>query len=349
VLICTQNECAECHRNDGTGPPTRARNNNGNVANATGSASDNALNLTSDLSSATNDTGLYAQSNTVNIAIFDTLRGVSLKELFAINQSGMTYSPETEEMLLGTIRLKSLIQRQIFQGNSGAAGVLSLAGYPSSWLASTRATASSELGLANAAGFDGLRMITAGGVPATLGAGSGYQTQYSTSAIAVDQDLTAGGGPFTITQAVNYGAAQVMNNGGNPSILVGSPIVLNKLMNEQEGKQRTQEDLIPGVPVMAINTVAGNLPYVYAPGSGTSTNSALGTYNRASDGALVEDLYVLDESMITLRYLGSADIGVIEIPVGVDSNLSRRFILYAMMGLQIADSGLFQAKIRIPV
>jgi len=283
---------------------------------------DTNLSASSDLSNAAADVGTYAQYQTVNIAILDTLRGVSLKELFAVQQSGMTYSPETEEMLLGTIRLKSLVQRMVLQGNQSIAAK----------------TATTEFGSSNANGFDGLRMITGG-----LGT-------YSASATQVDQDLTAGGGPFTITQAVNFAAATAMNNGANPSILWGSPIVLNKLMNEQEGKQRTPDSqLTPGVTVQAINTVAGNLPFVFAPGSGTGSTSAVGTYARQSDGVTVEDLYILDESMLTFRYLGSPDIQVIEIPVGVDTQLSRRFILFIMGGLQVADNGLFQAKVRLPV
>lgn len=294
-----------------------------NVSTATGAATDAQLTATSDLANAQTDVGTYAQEQTVNIAIFDTLRGVSLKELYAVQQSGMTYSPETEEMLLGTTRLKSLIQRQIFQGNASV---------------SSGAGASTELGAYNVNGFDGLRLIVGG-----LGS-------YNANATRVDRDLTAGGGPFSMTQGVNYAAAQAMNNGGMPSMLWGSPIALNKYMNEQEGKQRTEDqELIPGVKVPAVSTVAGILPYVYAPGSGTTTNSAVGTYNRTADNVLVEDVYALDETMLTLRWLGSEDIQVLEIPIGVDTQLSRRFILFGLFGLQVTDQGLFQSKLRVPV
>lgn len=292
-----------------------------NVATATGSAIDTAVTATSDLANAQVDVGTYAQQN-ANIAIFDELRGVSLKELYAVQQSGMSYSPEAMEMMVGTTRIKSVIQRTLFQGNASVAG---------------GAGAATELGVYNPNAFDGLRLITGG-----LGT-------YNTNGSKVDQDLTTGGGPFTITQAVNYASAQIMNNGGLPSVLVGSPITLNKLMNEQEGKQRTEEDLIPGVRVQGINTVAGQLPFVYAPGSGQATTSALGYYNRTSDATAVEDLYILDESYLTLRYMGSPELQVIEIPVGVDTQLSRRFIIFGMYGLQVADAGLFQAKLRIPV
>lgn len=302
--------------------PSNGLKHTWNVATASGAATDAQLSASNDLANAQTDVGTYAQDQTANIAILNTLRGVSLKELYAVEQSGMRYSPETEEMLLGTIRLKSLVQRMIYQGNFSVASK----------------TATSEWGATNTNGFDGLRLI--------VGALGSY-----TGGTQVDQDLSTGGGPFTITQAVNYAAAQVLNNGGSPSVLTGSPIALNKLMNEQEGKQRANDSttLIPGVTVPAVNTVNGNLPYVMAPGSGTGTTSALGNYARQSDSVSVEDLYALDESMIVLRYLGSPDIQVIEIPIGVDTQLSRRFILFLMAGLQVRDGGLFQAKVRIPL
>ncbi len=301
--------------------PANGLKHSWNAASATGAATDSNLTASSDLANAYSDVGTYTQYQTANMAILDTLRGVSLKELFAVQQSGMTYSPETEEILLGTVRLKSLVQRFLLQGNQSV---------------STK-TATTEWGLTNSNGFDGLRMITGG-----LGTYTGV-TQ-------VDQDLTAGGGPFTITQAVNYAAAQTINQGANPSALWGSPIAYNKLMNEQEGKQRTDAmQITPGLTVQAVNTLNGNLPFFFAPGSGTGTTSALGNYNRQSDSVLVEDLYLLDESMLTFRYLGASDIQVIEIPVGVDTQLSRRFILFLIGGLQVADAGLFQAKVRIPV
>lgn len=293
-----------------------------NVMTATGAGSDSQLTATTDLSNAFADTATYQQDQTINIAQFETIRGVSLKELLAVQQSGMSYSPETQEMLAGTIRLKSLIQRQMLQGNASV---------------SAGASATAEQGAYNANGFDGLRLITGG-----LGS-------YSSSAIQVDQDKTTGGGPFSITQGVNYACAQIENNGGHPSMLWGSPIVANRLMNEQEGKQRVErEELIPGVKVNAVATTSGDLPIVKAPGSGTTTNSALGNYNRTSDGVNVEDFYVLDESTLVLRWLGAEDPQVIEIPIGVDTQLSRRFILFYLGGLQVADAGLWQGKLRVP-
>src|SRR5690348_2683556 len=123
--------------------PSNGLKHTWNVASATGAATDAQLSASSDLANAQTDVGTYAQDQTVNIAILDTLRGVSLKELYAVEQYGMRYSPETEEMLLGTIRLKSLAQRLIYQGNQSVASK----------------TATTEWGATNANGFDGLRLI----------------------------------------------------------------------------------------------------------------------------------------------------------------------------------------------
>lgn len=302
--------------------PANGLKHSWNAATATGAAADTGLTAASDLANALSDVGTYNQYQTVNMAIIDTLRGVSLKELFAVQQSGMSYDPAVQEIMLGTVRIKSLLQRLILQGNQSVAAK----------------AGTTEWGTSNANAFDGLRLITGG-----LGT-------YTPAVTQVDQDGTVGGGPFTISQAINYAAAQTLNQGANPSILWGSPIALNKVMNEQEGKQRTDAvSLTPGLSVPGVNTVNGILPYIMAPGSGSGANSALGQYARQSDGTNVEDLYVLDESMLTFRYLGGADIQVIEIPIGVDTQLSKRYILFMIGGLQVADAGLFQGKIRIPV
>jgi len=53
----------------------------------------------------------------------------------------------------------------------------------------------------------------------------------------------------------------------------------------------------------------------------------IGSYNRTSDNALVEDLYVLDESTITMRWLFAPSFTVLQIPSGVDGVLSERYIV----------------------
>ena len=83
----------------------------------------------------------------------------------------------------------------------------------------------------------------------------------------------------------------------------------------------------------------GELLIVPVPGS------TFGTYNRTSDNALVEDIYVLDESAVTIRWLYSESFTVLQIPSGVDSVLSERWIIFMMAGLEIVAPP-FMGKIR---
>jgi len=274
---------------------------------------DSTITIATDTTTATADTGQYAQKQTSNIATLLEQRGVTFKEQFAVAQSGMTYNPETRELENGILRLKDLAQRLLFQGN----------------MSQSTGTASNEFGAYNTAGFDGLRMICGG-----LGT-------YNASAVRVNQDLVN----KTIVQSMNSVVARVMNNGGTTSLAVLSATADAALMDEQEGKQRVfgSGELIPGVPVTTVATAGGNIPLVPVPGL-----NAGGHYLRTSDSIDVEDILMLDESMITRRWLGSPDINVLELPAGISGALTRTYLIFTFFGLEVADGGLFQGKVRIP-
>lgn len=284
-----------------------------NVESATGSLTDSQELAATDTTAANNDTGSYARYAMTNIATLLERRGVSFKEIGAVAASGMTYNPEQEEIESGITRLTDLGQRQMFQGNFGM---------------SNTGTASQEVGLYINDGMDGLRGI--------IGAQGTYL-----GGIAVDQDLLG----KTITQSINTAGAKVRNRGGRPSLLVMSATAKAALNDEQEGKQRfapPQTQFIPGVNVDQVQTSVGLLPILDVPGT-----NALGNYNRTSDGKLVEDIYLLDERMLRRRWLISPDFTVLEIPAGVDGTLTRTYLIFNFSGLQVRDSGYFQAKIRI--
>lgn len=293
-----------------------------NVETAAGTESDSALTLSSDLGTATDDTGVYKRFAIANIAVIDTQRGISLKEQYAVAQSGMNYDVEAREIMNGQIMIRRLLQKYLFQGNfSDAAGL-----------------STNESGAYNANGFDGYRLIVGGTV-------STYQTGGNPNSIIVDLDQD-GEGPFTISGAINAAIGRSADIGAETSIAIMSNTVKAKLMAEQEGKQRTEKaDLIPGVKVDTIATLAGDLPIMTVPGAA----NALGKYLRTSDAASVQEILLLDESHTILRYLGQPDLTVLEIPTGVDGKLSRRYIIFGMYGLQVRDMGIFQAKVRLPV
>lgn len=292
-----------------------------NAQTVAGSSTDSQLSAATEITTVNDDTATYAQKNTANIATLMTRRGNSLKEILAVQQSGMRYSPETLEIFGGTIMLQRLAQKYLLQGNFSV---------------SSGAGASTELGANSSASFDGLRIWTSGTAPFNS----------PVSAVAVNLDDTTGGGPFTITAGINYTCANIQNQGGEPGLVIMSTVAKSRYMQEQEGKQRSEAStIVPGLKIPTVATVAGDLPVVGVPGAA----NALGTYNRSTDSRLVEDVYILDLSTIVLRYIGSPDINIFEIPMGVDGQLTRRYILFMMFGLQIADNGAFQGKLRLPV
>lgn len=247
---------------------------------------------------------------TAPIAVFATGRGVSIKEMAAVNAGGAPYDPQKTEMANGMIKLAMDVQGTIFQGNAST---------------SSGAGAATELGIYNANGFDGLRSII------------GSQGTYSgNNAIQLDMGST------NMLESLQSVSSKQANNGGMPSVAVMSMAAKQALDSEQQNNQRYNNDMvdiIPGVRASKVAWANGELTILPVPGT------SIGTYTRASDGATVEDIYVLDEQMLTLRWLYSESFTVLQIPSGVDGQLSQRFIIFGMFGLELA-APLFCGKIR---
>jgi hypothetical protein len=256
----------------------------------------------------------YANSTyvrqTAPIAVFATGRGVSIKELAAVNAGGAPYDPQKTEMANGMIKLAVDVQGTIMQGNattSGGAGV------------------STELGVYNANGFDGLRSILG-----SVGSYSGNN--------ALQTDI----GSLNMLESCQSLSAKIANNGGMPSLAFMSMNAKQALDIEQQNNQRYSNDMveiIPGVRCQKVAWANGELVLIPVPGN------SIGTYNRASDSAVVEDITILDESMLTLRWLHSESFTVIQIPSGVDGQLSQRFLIFGMFGLEVG-APLFAGKAR---
>lgn len=247
---------------------------------------------------------------TTPISVFAQGRGVSFKEEAAVRQGGVDYKPLSIEMSNALVRLSTDIQGQMLQGNfSNSSGQ----------------SASTEGGAYNSLGFDGLR-----GVIGSVG------TFSSNNAIQMDV------GSLNITESLKLVAAKAANNGGNPDMVVMGMLAKDALDTENMPNQRWNDnftEIAPGVNVSTINWANGKLKILPVPGN------TLGTYNRTSDSALVEDMYVLDTSKIMLRWLYSENMTVLEIPSGVDGQLSSRMISFFMYGLEQA-APLFTGKAR---
>jgi hypothetical protein len=149
-------------------------------------------------------------------------------------------------------------------------------------------------------------------------------------------------GSLNITETLQSVAAKAANNGGMPSIAFLGMNSKQALDIEQQNNRRyndNQSTIIPGVSANALNWANGDLTIVTVPGN------TLGVYNRTSDNALVEDMYVIDERTVTLRWLYSDSFTVLQIPSGVDGQLSERYIVFAMFGMELA-APLFCGKAR---
>jgi cytochrome c556 len=249
------------------------------------------------------------QRATYPVAVFAVGRGVGLKELAAVRQGGAPYDPSRIELADGAIRLASDIQYTLFQGNA----------------TNSSGTGSQEAGLYNANGFDGLR-----GMLGSVGSFS------SNNAIQIDVSS------LNITESLQTAATKAANNGGRPSAVILSLNAKQALDIEQQGNKRYTDDTIEVIPGLSCNKLTyayGELVIIPVPGNMN------GTYNRTSDNALVEDMYVLDESTVKARWLYSDSLTTLQIPSGVDGVLSERWILFSMTGLEQA-APLFNAKVR---
>lgn len=255
-------------------------------------------------------TGAYARV-TFPIAVFATGRGVSFKEVAAVAQGGAPYDPSRTEMSNGMVKLAQDMQYMFLQGNASNSG----------------GTSSQEAGLYNANGIDGFRGV--------LGSVSAFSANN-----AIQADISS----LNITESLRFGSTKGANNGGHPTIALLTLNSKQAFDDEQatnvryDGLQNVTE-LIPGVKVSKLTYSDGELAIVPLPGT------TMGTYNRTSDNALVEDIYFIDESAVCIRWLYSENFTVLQIPSGVDGVLSERWIIFMMAGLEIAAPS-FMGKIR---
>lgn len=245
---------------------------------------------------------------TAQVAVFATGRGSSFKELAAVRQGGVAYDVLGTELADGMINLATDAQAMLFQGNATNSG----------------GAANNEGGPYSTSYFDGLR-----GVLGSYGSFAGN------NAIQLDW------GGNTMLEGLQNVAAQAANNGGRPSAIFMSMNSKQALDIELQSQKRYTDDmveLVAGVRVNKISFADGDLVIIPVPGT------TIGSYNRTSDGVLVEDSYVIDEARNSLVWLYSEGWTVLEIPAGVDTQLSNRYIVFGMYGLEqaapLADSGL---------
>lgn len=181
-------------------------------------------------------------------------------------------------------------------------------------------TASTEDGLYDANAFTGLRSIL-------------------NTSRAQNVDPTAGT-PENMRAAIDRACEQIVEQGGRASIIWCHPhekISFDLQQDENVRYMNQFVDISVGVQTNAVNTVFGPLPLAVVPGD------SIGTYTSSVSR---RDMYVLDESSISLPYLGSEGPTVLEIPPGVAGQLTRLFIVFGMWGLAVRAIP-FSNKVRV--
>jgi hypothetical protein len=256
----------------------------------------------------TDDVNTYARQTT-NVAVLATRRGITLKSQFAITQGGAPGQQGlSTELEGGVTAIAHKLQKTLFQGNADT---------------TSGAGAATELGAYDANGFSGLRKL--------LGAAAG------TAQIANK-------GTAAYLSVINNNVADILSAGGNPSAILVNPADYAGLVNEvtnlvrYSGTSRASEQM--GLGLGSVVTAAGELPLLAVPGD------AIGTYTYSSTA--YRDMYVVDESVWSMPYLGSDSITTLEIPVGVNGALSRLYIMYCMFGLA-NKAPQFNGKIRVSI
>lgn len=260
-----------------------------------------------ELGTVTDDQNTYVRQTT-NIGVLARRVGVSLKSQFAVIQGGAGYDPAQLELEGGLRALAHKMQKTIFQGQASDSG----------------GTAAGELGLYDANAFTGLRSIL-------------------NQSNAVNADPTSGT-PDSLTDKFGDAVTGIINVGGSPSAVYLRADEHNKFNSQQLEFVRflpPTMQVAPGVVTNGVNTPAGTLPLISVPGD------SIGSYTATTFSSnTVSDMYVLDESNISLPYLGSDSFTTLEIPIGVGGQLTKLFVIYGMFGL-MCGVPTHSAKIRV--
>jgi hypothetical protein len=271
-----------------------------------------------ELDTVTDDRGTYVRQIT-NVGILATRRGVSLKSQFAVLQGGAGFNPERLELQAGLRAMSSRYQKTILHGN---------------WTDNT-GTLNNELGPYDDDSFDGLRKVLD-----------------TASAVNVDpatNPTTAG----SMRRAVDAAVLPITEAGGMPTAIFGAP--QEQITSDEQLDDKTRvivtsgdQDITVGVRATRFQTHNGILPFFGVPGAAVSSYITDDTGGVFNGGETVRDIYILDESALSIPYLGSPGPTVLEIPIGVTGQLTHLFIIFFMGGLAI-KAPTWQNKIRVKV
>jgi hypothetical protein len=182
-------------------------------------------------------------------------------------------------------------------------------------------TASNEYGAYDVNSFDGLRDIL-------------------NQAIAKDCDPTSGT-PEDMREFIDRATEEIVNAGGTANAIYCRPTekITFDLQQDKNVRYMNQfTNVTPGVLTNAVNTILGPLPLIVIPGD------SIGHYTHSATD--VADMYILDESTVSMPYLGSEGVTVLDIPIGISGQLTHLYIMFGMWGL-VVKALPFSNKVRI--
>ena len=182
-------------------------------------------------------------------------------------------------------------------------------------------TASNEYGAYDVNSFDGLRDILNQG-------------------IAKDCDPTTGT-PEDMREFIDRATEEIVNAGGTANAIYCRPTekITFDLQQDKNVRYMNQfTNVTPGVLTNAVNTILGPLPLIVIPGD------SIGHYTHSAID--VADMYILDESTVSMPYLGSEGVTVLDIPIGISGQLTHLYIMFGMWGL-VVKALPFSNKVRI--
>lgn len=265
-----------------------------------------------ELGTVTDDQTTYTRKTTP-VSVIATRRGTSLRSQYAVRAGGMSWNPEQLELQGGLRAIAHKMQKTIFQGQATNSGGLS----------------TNELGAYDANAFDGLRSIL-------------------NQATAKNCDVFATT-PEDMREFIDRATEEIVNAGGTANAIYLRPTekITFDLQQDKNVRYMNQfTNVTPGVLTNAVNTVLGPLPLIVIPGDSighyTTTNSD-GSFNGGED---VADMYILDESTVSLPYLGSEGVTVLDIPIGISGQLTHLYIMFGMWGL-VVKALPFSNKVRV--
>ncbi len=152
-------------------------------------------------------------------------------------------------------------------------------------------------------------------------------------------------GTDTILEGLNQADALSVNLGGMSSVVMMRVADAVQFENELQPFRRFIEservEVVPGLPnVTGVNlSGSGVVPVIKVPGADWTV------YTVGADAG-ISDAFLLDESVVSMPYLGSDTPTVIELPLGVTGALTKLYILVGMFGVAVRVPN-FTAKLRV--